>query len=151
MSRIVGSNILLIYVTDSAYIFIGGLNTELTEGDVITIFSQFVFCNGQNQTADKLCRYGEVADIDMPRDKATGKRRGFAFLMYEDQRSTVLAVDNLGGALVLNRTLRVDHVKDYKQKEKVEGKWVDRETERLNAKPEEICASLSQFGMAKAP
>jgi hypothetical protein len=25
---------------DSAYIFAGGLNTELTEGDVITIFSQ---------------------------------------------------------------------------------------------------------------
>lgn len=28
--------------TDSAYIFAGGLNTELTEGDVITIFSQYV-------------------------------------------------------------------------------------------------------------
>ena len=27
---------------DSAYVFIGGLNYELTEGDVITIFSQFV-------------------------------------------------------------------------------------------------------------
>lgn len=25
---------------DSAYIFVGGLNFELTEGDVITIFSQ---------------------------------------------------------------------------------------------------------------
>lgn len=72
----------------------------------------------------------------MPRDKNTGKRRGFAFLMYEDQRSTVLAVDNLGGAQVLNRTLRVDHVKDYKQKELVDGKWIDRETERLNARPE---------------
>jgi RNA-binding motif protein, X-linked 2 len=28
---------------DSAYIFIGGLNYELTEGDVITIFSQSVY------------------------------------------------------------------------------------------------------------
>jgi len=72
----------------------------------------------------------------MPRDKNTGKRRGFAFLMYEDQKSTVLAVDNLNGAQVLNRTLRVDHVKDYKLKELVDGKWVDRETERLNARPE---------------
>lgn len=26
---------------DSAYIFIGGLNYELTEGDVITVFSQY--------------------------------------------------------------------------------------------------------------
>ena len=55
-------------------------------------------------------------DVNLPRDKETGKPRGFAFLMYEDQRSTVLAVDNLNGAKVLERTLRVDHVKDYKQK-----------------------------------
>ncbi|KAG8802112.1 hypothetical protein FRC16_010349 [Serendipita sp. 398] len=105
---------------DSAYIFVGGLNYELTEGDVVTVFSQ----------------YGEIADIDMPRDKATGKRRGFAFLMYEDQRSTILAVDNLNGAELLGRTLRVDHTLNYKQKELVDGKWVDRETERLNVKPE---------------
>ncbi|KAG8805118.1 hypothetical protein FRC17_005717 [Serendipita sp. 399] len=107
---------------DSAYIFVGGLNFELTEGDVITVFSQ----------------YGEIVDIDMPRDKATGKRRGFAFLMYEDQRSTVLAVDNLNGAELLGRTLRVDHTLNYKQKELVDGKWVDRETERLNVKPQAI-------------
>jgi RNA-binding motif X-linked protein 2 len=50
-----------------------------------------------------------VVDINMPRDKLTNKPRGFAFLMYEDQRSTVLAVDNLTGAKVLERTLRVDH------------------------------------------
>ncbi len=28
------------HCSDSAYIFIGGLHNELTEGDVITIFSQ---------------------------------------------------------------------------------------------------------------
>jgi hypothetical protein len=37
-------------------------------------------------------RYGEVVDVNLVRDKATGKSRGFAFLAYEDQRSTVLAV-----------------------------------------------------------
>lgn len=80
----------------------------------------------------------------MPRDKATGKRRGFAFLMYEDQRSTVLAIDNLNGAELLGRTLRVDHVQNYKQKELVDGKWVDRETERLNARPELTCTCSCQ-------
>ncbi len=50
------------------------------------------------------------------RDKTTGKSKGFAFLAYEDQRSTVLAVDNLNGAKLVGRTLRVDHVKDYKHK-----------------------------------
>ncbi|KAJ7102660.1 hypothetical protein C8R43DRAFT_1141140 [Mycena crocata] len=109
---------------DSAYIFVGGIPFDLTEGDVITIFSQ----------------YGEVMDLNMPRDKETGKRRGFAFLMYEDQRSTVLAVDNLNGAVVLEKTLRVDHVKDYKQpKSKGEdGEWVEPDEQSLNAKPQMI-------------
>ncbi|KAH9844369.1 uncharacterized protein C8Q71DRAFT_732336 [Rhodofomes roseus] len=107
---------------DSAYIFIGGLHSDLTEGDAITIFSQ----------------YGEVMDVNLPRDKNTGKTRGFGFLMYEDQRSTILAVDNLNGAKVLDRTLRVDHVKNYKQpKMKGEdGEWQDGEEQSLNAKPE---------------
>ncbi|KAJ3854935.1 hypothetical protein EV368DRAFT_35808, partial [Lentinula lateritia] len=111
---------------DSAYVFAGGLNTELTEGDVITIFSQ----------------YGEIMDINMPRDKDTGKAKGFAFIMYEDQRSTVLAVDNLNGAKVLERTLRVDHVKNYKQPRTKgeDGEWIDAEEQSLNAKPEMIIA-----------
>jgi len=50
------------------------------------------------------------------RDKETGKSRGFAFLKYEDQRSTDLAVDNLGGAVIMGRTLRVDHTR-YKKKD----------------------------------
>ncbi|KAJ7055017.1 hypothetical protein C8F01DRAFT_1160722 [Mycena amicta] len=109
---------------DSAYIFVGGLHFDLTEGDVVTIFSQF----------------GEVMDVNMPRDKDTGKRRGFAFLMYEDQRSTVLAVDNLNGAQVLEKTLRVDHVKNYKQgKVKNEdGELVEPDEQSFNAKPELI-------------
>ncbi|KAI0082495.1 hypothetical protein K474DRAFT_1633728 [Panus rudis PR-1116 ss-1] len=106
---------------DSAYIFVGGLHQDLTEGDVITIFSQ----------------YGEVMDVNLPRDKNTGKHKGFGFLMYEDQRSTILAVDNLNGAKVLERTLRVDHVKNYKQpKTKGEdGEWQEPEEQSLNAKP----------------
>ncbi|QRW15855.1 major facilitator superfamily transporter [Rhizoctonia solani] len=96
----------------------------MTEGDVITIFSQ----------------YGEVMDVNLPRDKTTGKQRGFGFLMYEDQRSTVLAVDNLNGAQVLGRTLRVDHVQNYKQP-KVKGEDGEMEEaaeQSLNAKPQMI-------------
>lgn len=76
----------------------------------------------------------------MPRDKETGKPRGFAFLMYEDQRSTVLAVDNLNGAQVLEKTLRVDHVKNYKQPKAKgdDGEWVEAEEQSLNAKPQLI-------------
>lgn len=38
--------------------------------------------------------------INLVRDKKTGKSKGFAFLCYEDQRSTILAVDNLNGIKV---------------------------------------------------
>ncbi|KAG6902472.1 hypothetical protein C0995_016334 [Termitomyces sp. Mi166 len=114
---------------DSAYIFVGGLHFDLTEGDVVTIFSQ----------------YGEVMDVNLPRDKETGKTKGFGFLMYEDQRSTILAVDNLNGAKVLDRTLRVDHVKNYKQpKVKGEdGEWVEPEEQSLNVKPEMVVDDAS--------
>jgi len=76
----------------------------------------------------------------MPRDKDTGKTKGFGFLMYEDQRSTILAVDNLNGARVLEKTLRVDHVKNYKQPKvkNEDGEWVDPEEQSFNAKPQLI-------------
>lgn len=59
-------------------------------------------------------RYGEIVHINLVRDKDTGKSRGFCFICYEDQRSTVLAVDNFNGIKILNRILRVDHVSNYK-------------------------------------
>jgi len=83
---------------DSAWVFLGGLPFELTEGDVICMFSQ----------------YGEVVHINLIRDHGTGKSKGFGFLCYEDQRSTILAVDNLNGFKILNRMIRVDHVHQYK-------------------------------------
>ncbi|ESO05011.1 hypothetical protein HELRODRAFT_145168, partial [Helobdella robusta] len=83
---------------DSAWIFVGGLPYDLTEGDIITVFSQ----------------YGEVVNINLIRDKTTGKQKGYAFLCYEDQKSTILAVDNLNAIKILNRMIRVEHVKDYK-------------------------------------
>ncbi|VDP04721.1 unnamed protein product [Soboliphyme baturini] len=83
---------------NSAWVFIGGLPYELSEGDVISAFSQ----------------YGEVVNINLIRDRKTGKSKGFCFLCYEDQRSTILAVDNFNGIKLVNRTIRVDHVEEYK-------------------------------------
>uniref|UniRef100_A0A6V7QVP0 RRM domain-containing protein n=1 Tax=Ananas comosus var. bracteatus TaxID=296719 RepID=A0A6V7QVP0_ANACO len=87
---------------DSAYIFVGGIPFDLTEGDLLAVFAQ----------------YGEIVDVNLVRDKSTGKSKGFAFLAYEDQRSTILAVDNLNGAKILGRIVRVDHVSNYKRKRK---------------------------------
>ncbi|KAJ3322148.1 hypothetical protein HDV06_003599 [Boothiomyces sp. JEL0866] len=83
--------------TDSAYIYVGSLPFELTEGDLIAIFSQ----------------YGEIIDLDLIRDIETGKSKGFCFIGYENQKSTVLAVDNLNGIKILDRNIRVDHTEKY--------------------------------------
>ncbi|XP_078618766.1 uncharacterized protein LOC144886171 [Branchiostoma floridae x Branchiostoma japonicum] len=84
--------------SDSAWVFVGGLPYELTEGDVLCVFSQ----------------YGEIVNINMVRDKKTGKPKGFAFICYENQKSTVLAVDNFNGVKIKGRTIRVDHVASYR-------------------------------------
>ncbi|XP_051715416.2 RNA-binding motif protein, X-linked 2 [Oryctolagus cuniculus] len=83
---------------DSAWVFVGGLPYELTEGDILCVFSQ----------------YGEIVNIHLVRDKKTGKSRGFGFICYEDQRSTVLAVDNFNGIKIKGRTIRVDHASNYR-------------------------------------
>lgn len=101
---------------DSAWVFLGGLPYELTEGDIICVFSQ----------------YGEIVNINLVRDKKTGKSKGFCFLCYEDQRSTVLAVDNFNGIKIKGRTIRVDHVANYRAPQESED--VDDVTRELQEK-----------------
>ena len=83
---------------DSAYIFVGGIPFDLTEGDILCVFSQ----------------YGEIVNVNLVRDKKTGKSQGYCFICYEDQRSTILAVDNLNAIKLGTRTIRVDHVSNYR-------------------------------------
>lgn len=94
---------------NSAWCYLGNLDHQLTEGDIICIMSQ----------------YGEVEDIHLVREEDTGKSRGFAFLKYEDARSCVLAVDNFCGAIILGRSLRVDHVEQYRLPKKLQDKQQD--------------------------
>ena len=128
---------------ESAWIFVGGLPYDLTEGDIICVFSQF----------------GEIVHINLVRDLSTGKvsqkvdlyvrsmsescnlsfryllylmdvllfqSKGFAFICYEDQRSTILAVDNFNGMKLLGRLVRVDHVHTYKLPKDLEKMDADR-------------------------
>jgi RNA-binding motif protein, X-linked 2 len=88
--------------SNSAWIYVGGLDIVLTEGDVLCVLSQ----------------YGEIEEIDMIRDEVTGKSKGFCFLKYEDARSAILAVDNMNGITLLGKTLRIDHKLEYKRPKK---------------------------------
>ena len=83
---------------DSSYIYISGFPKEVTEGDLVIVFSQ----------------YGEIVDCRIVRDKKTGKSKDFGYICYEDQRSTILAVDNLNGIKIGGNIILVDHVEEYK-------------------------------------
>jgi RNA-binding motif X-linked protein 2 len=102
----------------SAYIFIGGLDPGITEGDILAVFSQ----------------YGEIVDIDLIRSEQTGVSLGFCYLAYEDQRSTILAVDNLNGIELLGRTIVVDHKLNYYKKEKKQNSMCHESSSNLDAK-----------------
>ncbi|KAJ9565277.1 hypothetical protein OSB04_001243 [Centaurea solstitialis] len=108
---------------DSAYVYVGGIPFDLTEGDLLAVFAQ----------------YGEIVDVNLVRDKGTGKSKGFAFVAYEDQRSTILAVDNLNGAQVLGRTIRVDHVTKYKKKAEE-----DEEAEQKKREERGVCRAFQK-------
>ncbi|CAA2962396.1 zinc finger CCCH domain-containing 25, partial [Olea europaea subsp. europaea] len=109
---------------DSTYVYVGGIPFDLTEGDLLAVFAQFLILP---------FKYGKVVDTNLVRDKGTGKSKGFCFLAYEDQRSTNLAADNLNGAQILGRTIRVDRMSNYKKKEEE-----DEEAERLKREEQVI-------------
>jgi len=103
---------------NSAWVFLGGFPFELTEGDIICVMSQ----------------WGEIEDINLVRDKITNKSKGFAFIKYEDNRSTILAVDNFNGTTLLKRTLRCDHVQEYRLPKEVREKEMEALEEDPDAK-----------------
>ncbi|KXJ94146.1 hypothetical protein Micbo1qcDRAFT_159156 [Microdochium bolleyi] len=111
---------------DTAFVNFGGLPYELTEGDIITIFSQF----------------GEPVFLKLARDKESGKSKGFGWLKYEDQRSCDLAVDNIGGAEIGGRLIRVDHarykIRDDEDPEECKVGWEDMMRKEKLAKGEDI-------------
>lgn len=97
---------------------IGGLAPALTEGDIVTIFSQ----------------YGNPIHVKLMRDGDTGKSRGFCFLKYEDQRSTVLAVDNFNGVDLFGKKILVDHA-EYTPKKGEEDLWEQEQASLLASYP----------------
>ena len=99
---------------DSAYIYVGGFPKEITEGDLVIVFSQ----------------YGEIVDCRIIRDKKTGKSKGFGFICYEDQRSTILAVDNLNGIKIGGNIILVDHIEEYRLPDEFEES--DNEDNQIN-------------------
>lgn len=116
---------------NSAWVYIGGLEIVLTEGDIVCVFSQ----------------WGEIEDISLIRDEATGRSKGFCFLKYEDARSAILAVDNMNGVQLLGKTLRVDHKLEYKRPEKKNKDGVVDEDSSIDSNISMLNSGVDVFGL----
>ncbi|CAN3375721.1 hypothetical protein DIURU_003848 [Diutina rugosa] len=105
---------------DTAYIYIGNL-PPISKLDILRVFSQ----------------YGIPTHVHIVTDKDQ-RPRGFAYLKYHDPRSCVLAVDNLNGVKIMDKSLRVDHAY-YKLRpgDSEDNYKVDySEVKQIEAKPE---------------
>ena len=87
-------------------LYIGGLDEGVTEAILHAAFLPF----------------GDIKDINLPLNHQTGKHRGFCFLEYEEENDAQEAIDNMEGAELFGKTLRVTNAK-VQQMQKGKAVW----------------------------
>lgn len=78
----------------SKRIYVGNLSFDWQKHDVTELFEA----------------YGQVNDVHMPTDRATGRARGFAFVEMDDE-SARAAIQALDGQEHAGRSLRVNEAR----------------------------------------
>jgi len=66
---------------------------------------------------------GDISDVQVPIDNKTGKHRGFAFVEFELEADARECVDNLHGAELAGRTLRVTVARPQRAKGQGQAVW----------------------------
>lgn len=89
---------------DTSWVKVLGLNSELSEGDILCVFSQF----------------GEIDDLNVVREAGTGRIR-VCLIKYEQFRSAWLTVDNFNGAELVGQRLQVDHHRESVKRRRKRG------------------------------
>ncbi|XP_076000579.1 cold-inducible RNA-binding protein B-like isoform X3 [Genypterus blacodes] len=79
-------------MSDEGKLFVGSLSYDTDEDSLTAVFS----------------KYGTIAQVDVVRDKETGRSRGFAFVRYENADDAKDAMEGLDGKRVDGRPIRVD-------------------------------------------
>src|ERR687885_1539638 len=76
-------------------VYVGNLSYEVTEEDLTEIFAE----------------YGAVKRVQLPKDRETGRLRGFAFVEMGTEAEETAAIDALDGAEWMGRDLKVNKAK----------------------------------------
>ena len=82
-------------------IYIGNLSYQVNEEDLTEVFKD----------------YGEVKSVVIPKDRETGRVRGFAFVEMEEENQEEKAIEELDGAEWMNRQLRVNKARPREDKD----------------------------------
>lgn len=72
-------------------IFIGGLNYNTTEDDLL----------------ERLSAFGKVNSVRIVTDKETGKSRGFGFVVFETETAAEKAISEMNNSIFMERRVGV--------------------------------------------
>lgn len=75
-------------------LYVGSLHFQLTESDIKQVFEPF----------------GELEFVDLHRDPATGRSKGYCFIQYKKPEDAKMALEQMDGFELAGRTLRVNTV-----------------------------------------
>jgi RNA recognition motif-containing protein len=81
-------------------IYVGNLSFEVTPEDITEAFTQ----------------YGTVKRVQLPKDRETGRVRGFAFVEMATDAEETIAIDSLDGAEWMGRDLKVNKAKPREER-----------------------------------
>ena len=76
-------------------IYVGNLSYDVTENDLSGVFAE----------------YGAVKRVQLPTDRETGRKRGFAFVEMGSDADEEKAIEALDGAEWMGRNLKVNKAK----------------------------------------
>jgi len=76
-------------------IYVGNLSYQVTQEDVSALFSE----------------YGTVKQVSLPKDRETGRPRGFCFVEMAAGTEEAAAIDALDGTEWMGRNLKVNKAK----------------------------------------
>ncbi len=88
-------------------IYVGNLSYEITQDDLIQAFAE----------------YGTVKQVQLPKDRETGRFRGFAFVEMETSAEEAAAIEALDGAEWMGRDLKVNKAKPREDRRSSGDSW----------------------------
>ncbi len=88
-------------------IYVGNLSYDVTEEDLSQVFAE----------------YGTIKQVQVPTDRETGRKRGFAFVEMGTEAEETAAIEALDGAEWMGRDLKVNKAKPREKRSPSGNNW----------------------------